>query len=146
MAHVAITVPRELRSPIVAVAPRHGAVLWAAVPEAAIDEDGEFRSREGDIDPKHSLRGSNRIIDPETQTSGVKELPRGDLRLGVTATVRHHAPPGGWSNVPEGCSLWQGLLSLVVGLRLCDRCLPVEAGCVPTAENVLHGGREMLEG
>ena len=43
--HVAV----ELRPPVVAVGAGAGPVLWAPMPEAAVDEDGDPPPREDDI-------------------------------------------------------------------------------------------------
>jgi hypothetical protein len=55
---VALTVASDLRLPIPIVDPRLVAVVWAAVPEAAIDEHGHARTREDDIDgPAQPVKG-----------------------------------------------------------------------------------------
>jgi hypothetical protein len=49
VAPVASDIPIELCLPVVAVGARSRAVLWAPVPEAAVDEHGHARTREDDV-------------------------------------------------------------------------------------------------
>ena len=64
VAPVASDIPIELCLPVVAVGARSRAVLWASVPEAAIDEHGHARPREHDIGatahPQRLLAGKAR--------------------------------------------------------------------------------------
>lgn len=86
---VASPVRRELLAPPGAIGVWFRAMHWAAVPETAIDEDGDFLFRKHDICPAPRLRDRTHI-DSVTHTESVEGRPDSHLRPGVTPTRRAH--------------------------------------------------------
>jgi len=73
----------ELRSPPLGVVFRRRAVVWTAVPEAPIYEDGDARPRQRDVG--RPWKGSE--VNPVTQTEPVEFTPHG--QLGSRVSSRH---------------------------------------------------------
>lgn len=96
MATVASTVLSDLRLPIGAIGRRKGAVLRAAVPEAAIDEHSDLPTWEDEIGSDLSAgEGLNSEIDAVPQTGGMSGAANGALGSGISSPVRaHDATPG----------------------------------------------------
>lgn len=86
-------------------------MLWAAVPEATIDEDGDTCTSEDDISGS-AKAGQWPKVHSVTQAHGMKKAPNSQLRLGVPGAVALHRFPGGRS----GC---QELLHFANLCRLC---------------------------
>src|SRR5829696_904503 len=84
-------VASELRLPVRGVRPWRVAVVRAAVPEAAVDEDGEARAREDHVGSNDSGRSRDWVIDPEAQPTSVELRPQSQFRSCVTPTVAAHA-------------------------------------------------------
>jgi hypothetical protein len=61
-------------------------MLRASVPEAPIDQDGDLRTREDDVD-RHVL---DPTMESEPEPFGVKSGPEGPLRYGVLALHPAH--------------------------------------------------------
>jgi hypothetical protein len=68
---VAKDVELQLRAPPISVRSRPRAVLWAAVPEAAVHEDRYPHACEGNVD-RATGAGGNRVGHPEAQAGRVK--------------------------------------------------------------------------
>lgn len=76
VSRVAPSVLLDLRTPVVRPGARSRAVLRTPVPEAAVNVDREPSAREDDVRPQEPLgTGSDREIDPETETTPVKRRP-----------------------------------------------------------------------
>src|SRR5829696_3259520 len=84
-------VASELRLPVRGVRTWRVAVVRAAVPEAAVDEDGEARAREDHVGSNDSGRSRDWVIDPEAQPTSVELRPQSQFRSCVTPTVAAHA-------------------------------------------------------
>jgi hypothetical protein len=70
---IALDVAVELRKPIFGVAARLASMLWASMPEAPIDEDGDPSPREDDVSSYSQARDPNRIVLPEAISAGVEQ-------------------------------------------------------------------------
>jgi hypothetical protein len=64
---VACAVSFDLSHPVVDVGHWRLRVPIAAVPEAAIQEDGDSSSREGDVHPDADSSGLDQVVDAESQ-------------------------------------------------------------------------------
>jgi len=66
-------VPRQLRTPVARICPWLVPMLWASVPEAAIDEDGDPIARENNIglNPR-SRRSLELMVLSKAKAKGVK--------------------------------------------------------------------------
>jgi len=58
-------------------------MLWAAVPPAAIDEDGQLPPNEDDVRATTSAAAVNRDVNPVTAATPVKFAAERHLRAGV---------------------------------------------------------------
>lgn len=88
---VSLHVSCELGLPVGAVHPRHVRVLRAAVPEAAVDEDGETRAGEGDVNSyRPPARDSDRIVAAEAEPGAVKGRAESELGPSVPLSVALH--------------------------------------------------------
>lgn len=92
-----VPVPLEVRLqlglPPCSVVRRPGPVLWAAMPEATIDEYGNLPSGEHDVAPAagHAREGSvHQVSIPEA----MEGAPQRDLRSGVASPLLRHPPRG----------------------------------------------------
>lgn len=96
MATVASTVLSDLRLPVGAIGRRKSAVLWAAVPKAAIDEDSDLPTWKDEIGSDLSaIEGLDSKIDAVPQTCGMSGPANGALGTGIPTPVRpHDATPG----------------------------------------------------
>jgi hypothetical protein len=65
-------------------------MLRAPVPEAAVEEDGDFGTREGDID-RPPREAGDRPMRAVTVAGGVEETAHSDLRSSVAADLATHA-------------------------------------------------------
>ena len=86
---VALDVVGALRDPVVSVRGRDGPVALGAVPEAAIDEDGDHRG------PEDHVRAAAQAFegwrgDAVAEPARVEALPDRDLRGGVAGAVGPH--------------------------------------------------------
>jgi hypothetical protein len=86
---VAGLVAFDLVQPPSAVGNRRFTVFGAAVPEAAIDEHGQLRLGEGDVD-RASRRARNLQTDAVPQPSSMQQVSDGHFRVGVAARVDRH--------------------------------------------------------
>jgi hypothetical protein len=77
----------ELRGPPGAVARRHHEVLWAAVPEAAVNQHCYACAAKQDIHAPPFREADWRDVDEEAHAPRMKGLPQCDLWAGVTAAV-----------------------------------------------------------
>jgi len=66
-------------------------MFGAPVPEAAVHEDGDPRSREHDIGSYNERRGPDRKVDSEAKPLPVKRRPQAPLRSCVASPVSAHA-------------------------------------------------------
>lgn len=85
---VTLPVPLDLVDPPVPVCLRDSEVVWAAVPEAAIDEDS-------DTDPKQDDVGAARqavLVEPEPDPALVQLLPEANLWFGALGSLGPHGP------------------------------------------------------
>ena len=91
----------EFRSPERDVGGGHFAVLRAAVPKAAVDEDNDPGPREGDVGPDESARGPDGKVLAVAQPGGVQGVTQSNLGFGIAAFDRGHVarPRGRGRNV-----------------------------------------------
>lgn len=89
---VTFDVPAKLWRPIPFVGRRIAAMLWANMPEAAVDEDRDLSSREDDVGPDlyRSEVESEIFAIPIPQP--MQCAPQRNLRLGVGSAVSSHVP------------------------------------------------------
>jgi hypothetical protein len=84
---IALNVAAQLRHPVIRIGPRHRPVQRAAVPKAAIDENGDPYAREDDVWTNLSCLDDQREILAESQPTTVEVRPEPDLRGRVLALV-----------------------------------------------------------
>ena len=101
LTQIALPVTSDLRLPVVAIVLRHGAVLRTTMPEAAVDEDHDPLSREGDIDPYRPLACADGIVDTEAYASRMEESSHRDLRPSIATPIRAHAPACSCRDIAE---------------------------------------------
>jgi hypothetical protein len=89
---IATRIRFDLLSPPVGVCLGLAAVLWAAVPEAAVHEYGESSAREDDVCAA-AFVGQWSAIDPEAETALVESGSQGALGSSVSLADGLHAPP-----------------------------------------------------
>jgi hypothetical protein len=65
---VALTVPLDLRRPVLRVRLGEDSVTRAAVPEAAVNEDCDAGAQEDDVDPRGASTRSDPEVDAEPKT------------------------------------------------------------------------------
>src|SRR5262245_51157502 len=63
-------------------------MIWASVPEAPIDEDGDPELREGDVDPDTNPTRDDEVVLSKAQPSPMEGAPKPELRPRVRPTVR----------------------------------------------------------
>jgi hypothetical protein len=85
---VAALIGPDLCPPPLCILLRPSAVLGTAVPEAAIYEDRNLMSREGDIGT--SARDRQGIVNAEPQSSTMEKRPNSDLRGCISLSLRRH--------------------------------------------------------
>lgn len=91
---VTLDVSSNLRAPIGGVGSGAGPVLWAVVPEAAIDEDGNLLATEDDVGPAaQALQWSG--VDSIAEATPMQLRPEGKLRASVALAIALHDRPGG---------------------------------------------------
>ena len=92
IATVAVSVDSQLGLPPFPVRFREDSVIGAGVPEASVDEHGDTKARERDVDvaPWSTWR---LMIDSEPEPSAVEFAPERELRPGVAAAVGSHRRP-----------------------------------------------------
>lgn len=97
---VACLVSTDLRASVIQVGGRHGEVLRASVPAAAVDEHGDSRSSEEQIRRPAEVRpraSAHSIAQP----SPVHEPAHGQLGFGVAPAVPQHGLSGGLTGCPR---------------------------------------------
>lgn len=97
--YVTLTIPGDLCAPIGHVGSRRTIVVWATVPEAAVDEDGDSCTGEDDISGS-AKAGQWPKVHSVTQALGMKKVPNSQLRLGVPGSVTLHRCSSGGSGGP----------------------------------------------
>ncbi len=133
---VSLAVPVDLGGPPCRVAPRDPAMLRAPMPETPVDEHGDLRAREGNVDgPARNPR--NRLLHPESKTACMERLPEPDLRERVSARVLGHPLGDGRGT----CHDWSlrgraGRVPVKPGDLPCDRHRLLRAG--PHARGTLE--------
>lgn len=90
VALVARSVAGDLRASVVTVCPRLRAVLWAAMPVAAINEDRDSFPHEDNVRSNGVASEPDAPIEPVAQTSLVKLYADRELRSRVSAPVPDH--------------------------------------------------------
>lgn len=91
MAPVTSTVLGDLRLPVGAIGGRKGAVLWAAMPEADIDEDGDLATGKDEIGSDLSpIAGLDSEIDAIPQPCCMSGAANGALGSSIPSPVRAH--------------------------------------------------------
>jgi hypothetical protein len=65
---IARDVAIELRGPVAGIRSWFGSVVWAPVPETAINEDDHAGGGEDDIAPAPDTRGSESLAEPQAAT------------------------------------------------------------------------------
>lgn len=92
---IGISIPSSIRfnlgAPELAVAVRLGCVLRASVPEAAVNEDGDPRWAEDDVNSAATV-SEHGPIDSEPQPAGMQRPPQRNFGAGVPASYPRHAP------------------------------------------------------
>ncbi len=83
---VALTVPSELDSPPLRVVPGYGAVCRAAVPEAAVNEDGDARTSEGEV----GSPGESPERHAVAETTAMELVAQSELRSGIPSRHPRH--------------------------------------------------------
>ena len=96
MAPVTSAILGDLRLPVGAIGGRKGAVLRAAMPKAAIDEDGDLSTWKNEIGSDLStIARLDSEIDAIPQSCGMSGAANGALGSGIPSPVRaHDAAPG----------------------------------------------------
>lgn len=82
-------VPGDLLIPEGSVRLREGRMLRAAVPEAAVDEDGYVCTREQDVTAPSSVH-RNQCVNPIAKSTPFKDAPDGDYESRVPPAFRSH--------------------------------------------------------
>ena len=80
----------ELGDPIVEVAPRNIAVLWAAMPETTVYEHREAPTSEDHVRPDAKPFDLDRVVDTKPQPPRVEQPSERPLRAGVPTSVSGH--------------------------------------------------------
>ena len=96
---ITLLVVADLGGPVPSVGGQRPPVCGAAVPEASVHEDSDFRRAEHEVRGGRDARqrpGVNAI--PEAKS--VYRRPKRQLRLGVPTPVTLHDRPGGWCRGP----------------------------------------------
>lgn len=86
---ISLSVHRDLVRPEGGVAGRRAVVIGAAMPEAAINEDGDLRAREEEISRRPDAGFGSRVH-PIAEPRRVYEATNSHLWLGVGAPIRAH--------------------------------------------------------
>jgi hypothetical protein len=86
---IALDVPIQLLRPPLRVGSGDGSMRGAPVPEAAVDEDGDFRWAEYDVCAASNF-GHDFSIDAKTETEPMKLTSKGEFGLGVAAPLQLH--------------------------------------------------------
>ena len=87
---IASAVPGDLLFPVVGVGRSLGVVLWAAVPEAAVEEDRDALSGEDHVSSAPKVRKGPGSY-PVSKSEGMRGPAQGHFGTGVTAPVGLHA-------------------------------------------------------
>lgn len=86
---------RDLVPPERSICPRHGPMLGAAVPEAAVHENGDLRGSEHDIrSPAHAWDYGN--VEPVAESQPMEFRTDRQLGGGISLPRRRHAGSGGF--------------------------------------------------
>ena len=86
---VSALVSPDLREPELCAGLRLNEMFGAAVPETAINEDEQTRTCEGDVGATPTIEGQ-RLADPESQSTGMQNRSKSELRLGVSTAICLH--------------------------------------------------------
>jgi len=73
----------QLRRPIAAIRLWNLTMIWAAVPKASVDEDGQFQTGEDNIWPNAATTKSERQILTESEAASLQLRAKCDLGCGV---------------------------------------------------------------
>ncbi len=114
-------VSAQLLGPVRRVGPRDGPMLWAGMPVATIDEDGDALPGEDDVS------GATEgwfwpMGDPETKAGSVQPPSNRQLGRSVPGPVSLHDLPGGGAACPAHVTLHRSIVAgLEVPTRPCHR-------------------------
>lgn len=84
----------ELRTPVVSVRFRPCAVPRTAMPETAVDEDGEPGPCKHDVGSNRSVRGNDPGVLAEAMASAMQQRSHPAFGCGIGTAIRAHARPG----------------------------------------------------
>lgn len=87
---ISLHVPAELGRPVPLVGGRLPSMLWADVPEAAVDEDGNLLGGEDDVWSDLDVPQVEPEVLAVAEAHAMEGLAQSDLRLGVRAPVGLH--------------------------------------------------------
>ncbi len=87
---VALSISFELGDPPSVVGRGHLTVIGTSMPEAAVDEHGDLRTREGDVD-RSSRKAGNGVLDAVAVPRGVQQASQRKFRPGVPPGMPAHA-------------------------------------------------------
>jgi hypothetical protein len=104
---IARDVSSELRSPVGGICPGQVAVFGAAVPKAAVDEDGKASSRKDEIRTHQPAASPDGHIYTEAQSPSMNLRPQGQLRSTISSSVAPHPFANGWI-ARLGVRKWHG--------------------------------------
>lgn len=80
----------QLWAPVPWVRLRRGSVVGTAVPETAVDEDGQPGTEEDDVGAGSTIRCDDEIVLTEAQAPSVKSGAEEDLRPSIALAIRSH--------------------------------------------------------
>lgn len=101
VASVAGYIALQLASPPIPVGYRTGGMVWAAVPEAAVDKDSEPNPRKDDIRLAADALNRTAVL-PEPHARSVESRSQGDLRRRIPGPVGLHRASDPGSTRPRG--------------------------------------------
>ncbi len=103
-------VSTQLLGPVRRVRPRDGPMLWAGMPVATIDEDGDALLSEDDV--SGTTEGwFGTMGDPETKAGGVQPSSNRQLGRSVPGPVSSHDLPGGGGTCPAYVTLHRSIVA-----------------------------------
>lgn len=111
MTTIALDVLGNLRLPVGAIRPRKRAVLRATMPEASVDENRDFSTREYEIgaDPAPLTR-LDREVDSIPEAGSVSGFPNRLLGTSVAATIGAHDPASSFGNISPATGIRRPIL------------------------------------
>jgi hypothetical protein len=90
--YVSRPIASQLWPPVVAIALRVRTVIWTAVPETAVNKDGDADSRKNDVGPDNSAWEADGAVDEKAKTIPVQTGSNCEFWSGVATRVQAHPP------------------------------------------------------